>query len=156
MTTNNLSEIKSKYEMELKYLCDSYYYGANLVRILPFLLIALLVIIGCVYLGTFGLALLGVLIVAVPVYLANNVKFNSDKPLTAQRAYRVCVIMTALIYIHNDKFVDEKSLPKVHRYNNLGLYLQFIQIYPNYESEKLARLSSLDIPDSCYGWRDMK
>lgn len=156
MTTNNLSEIKSKYEMELKYLCDSYYYGANLVRILPFLLIALLVIIGCVYLGPMGLALLGVLIVAVPVYLANNVKFNSDKPLTAQRAYRVCVIMTALIYIHDDKFVDEKSLPKVAYDDNTRLYYQFIALYPNFESAKLKRLASLDIPEGCYGWRDMK
>ena len=96
------------------------------------------------------------LIIFGPVYFAYNINSKIETPLTWQVAYRASVIMLALIYLHNDKFSDEKSLPDVSYSSNIHIYNEFIQIYPEFVSAKLKRLASLEIPSGCYGWRDEK
>ncbi len=149
-------EKKKKYESELRYLVNSYHYGQNLIRVIPFLFFGLPTLYWLFSLQGLKQAIFIIVAFFIFAYIIENFRIKFKTPLTGQVAYRVSVIMLALIYLHNDKFSDEKSLPKVNYGSNIHIYNEFIQIYPEFVSAKLKRLASLEIPSGCYGWRDEK
>ena len=147
---------KNKYESELRYLVNSYHYGQNLIRVIPFLFFGLPTLYLLFSLQGLKQAIFIVVTFFIFAYVIENFRIKFKTPLTGQVAYRVSVIMLALIYLHNDKFSDEKSLPDVSYSSNIHIYNEFIQIYPEFVSAKLKRLASLEIPSGCYGWGDEK
>lgn len=147
---------KNKYESELRYLVNSYHYGQNLIRVIPFLFFGLPTLYWLFTLQGLKQAVFIIVTFIIVAYILPNFSIKFQKPLTEQVAYRVSVIMLALVYLHNDKFSDEKSLPKVNYGSNIHIYNEFIQIYPEFVSAKLKRLASLEIPSVCYGWGDEK
>lgn len=145
MSTQKQQEIQ-EYLNELAAIVNLYNPKEGLWRafaLLSFQAICLIVIlsIGLIW----GLILLGLFFVPISCYLLRERSPKKSRPLNKELAERACIIMSSCINRYKYPEQEIYFLHYSEYESNLPLYKEFISIFPQMESKKLKRLSSIKL-----------
>ena len=120
------------------------------VALLSFQAICIIVILWFAdFWGTFGtlvgILLLGLFIVPIIYYMFEECSPKKHSPSNVELAERACIIMSACV--NRYKYPDEEIYFLQHSIyeSNLSLYKEFISIFPQMESKKLKKLSTIKL-----------